>query len=353
MRIICSRSHRSVRRAYWLGSLLQEMSAQQIPVIVLKGAYLGEIVYGDPAQRPMGDIDLLVRQEHLQAAVEVLRRQGYQTAREFWLEVELRGGHQLPSFQKAEAASLELHWRLQDLESPHPVDMDRLWRRACPVTISGQPALGLGPEDLILYLCLHAAGHHLEYRLRAVYDIALTAAHFGEELDWTKFCGLAREWDAERAAFLLLWLASELLRAPVPASLISALRPDDFSSEQAGLALQLVFDDPGGEVEVPYHLFKLLHARGIAARIRLILGQLFLPPGVMSQMYGVAPGSWKVLRCYPVRWWSLLNRGLGPLRAMMGMEREARRQVEAEIDRLRLQEQLAAWLEGKRPYRSE
>jgi len=56
-------SARNLRLYHQLGKLLLILQREDIPVILLKGAHLAEIVYGNIAVRPMADIDLLVRQE--------------------------------------------------------------------------------------------------------------------------------------------------------------------------------------------------------------------------------------------------------------------------------------------------
>ena len=53
------------------------LAAEGIEVIVLKGASLVESVYGNPALRQMGDVDLLVREGDFKAAVDVLKKDGY------------------------------------------------------------------------------------------------------------------------------------------------------------------------------------------------------------------------------------------------------------------------------------
>src|SRR5256714_9038363 len=60
-----------------LGSLLRRWQARGIDVIVLKGAHLAQSVYGDPALRPMGDADLLLRRADLDGASALLRESGW------------------------------------------------------------------------------------------------------------------------------------------------------------------------------------------------------------------------------------------------------------------------------------
>ena len=55
-----------------LSKILEALNKVNIPVILLKGAYLAEKIYEDIALRPMLDIDLLLRKKDLAKGNEVL-----------------------------------------------------------------------------------------------------------------------------------------------------------------------------------------------------------------------------------------------------------------------------------------
>jgi Uncharacterised nucleotidyltransferase len=78
----------------------------------LKGPLLGEAIYGDPARRLSGDIDLLVDPTQLTRAVEVVRELGYSAPGD---HVE-RDGLPLLHFalvhERMELPTVELHWRV-------------------------------------------------------------------------------------------------------------------------------------------------------------------------------------------------------------------------------------------------
>jgi hypothetical protein len=52
---------RNMRRCHELSKVLRILQNDGIPVIVLKGAALAEVVYGNIALRSMSDVDLLVK----------------------------------------------------------------------------------------------------------------------------------------------------------------------------------------------------------------------------------------------------------------------------------------------------
>ncbi len=334
-----------LRRKHWLGEALRELRSRKIPVIVLKGAYLAEAVYMSRVGRPMSDMDLLVHREDLEAAAQALTDLGYRPEREYFLDFELQVGHQLPPFFREGATPIELHWQLVEPEDPCKIEVSGLWDRACPAKVAGEPALGLCPEDLLLYLCLHASKHGLRPGLRTIYDVAVTMGHFATKLDWEVLERRAQGWHTERPAFLLLWLATELFGAPVPEEILRVLRPVDFRSEQADLARRLVFALP--DAGVPQHLAELVQTRSFMQRLRLAWGQLFLPRENMARAYPARPDSWKIYLYYLVRWWGLFVRFWRYAGSLLRRETQVLEQSAAVHTRQLDEEQLQKWIEVK------
>ena len=109
-----------------------------------------------------------------------------------------------------------------------------VWRRARPVTLAGVPALVLGPEDQLLHLCLHLAGHYL-VAPRSLRDIGYVCA--AQTIHWPMLVQIARRSHITRIAYAGLWLAVRLLGASVPRAALSALVPWPSSGLLRRLAL--------------------------------------------------------------------------------------------------------------------
>ena len=62
---------------YNLAKLFRKFQDSKIPVIVLKGAYLAEVVYGDIALRFMHDADILLRESDFSKAEDKLLELGF------------------------------------------------------------------------------------------------------------------------------------------------------------------------------------------------------------------------------------------------------------------------------------
>ena len=122
-----------------------------VPVIVLKGAHLANVVYPDPSLRSMLDVDLLVDQKDLARAATLLRASGCRQAAVSDDDGPLPDfANHLPRFFQALPPAVELHWKLA---ANDPADRNDHWKRAVPVRLAGVDTLGLCPEDLLLLVC--------------------------------------------------------------------------------------------------------------------------------------------------------------------------------------------------------
>jgi hypothetical protein len=73
----------SMRLYHEFGKVMTAMQAAHIPIIPLKGIYLAQTVYKNPALRPMCDIDILVKPNDITLSVDVLKALGYSPTRKF------------------------------------------------------------------------------------------------------------------------------------------------------------------------------------------------------------------------------------------------------------------------------
>lgn len=170
-----------------LSRLLELLDQASVPAIVLKGAALGDTLYGNSALRPMTDLDLLLHPRDIERAVDLLQAQGYA-----WTEIEPHSGLRLDFENELvlrspgpAARPIELHWHLFD--SPfyqHRIDEAWFWETAQPVHLADRMALALGLEANLLYLSAHYVLHHRGQGVRWLVDIALLAARRQAEIRW-------------------------------------------------------------------------------------------------------------------------------------------------------------------------
>src|ERR1035437_6704327 len=134
-----------------LGKVLGLLRRDNISVIGLKGVHLATVVYRNIALRPMGDVDLLVKQTDLLRAQEILIEQGYIASKE---EIGYSQLH-LPQYRKKGSLPVEIHFHIIGPPFSLRVDIEKLWGRTRMSSIQGSEVPTLCPEDLLLHLCMH------------------------------------------------------------------------------------------------------------------------------------------------------------------------------------------------------
>ncbi len=178
-----------------------------IRALPMKGAALAEWLYESVAERPMGDVDVLVLEAWPRAAA-LLRRAGFRDG--------LRADHAWTFVEPDSGEPLELHHSVTSCPGLYPLDREALWTSATQG--SGQVDRRPSGEDLLIQLCLHAAFQSgLVLSLVQLLDLRRVLERV--ELD------LAALWEkAERARALPalaagLEAAAAVVAAPLPPAL--------------------------------------------------------------------------------------------------------------------------------------
>jgi hypothetical protein len=310
-----------------LGQVLARLQAAGVRVLLLKGAYLAEQVYGDIGLRPMGDLDLLVSPQDLQLSLDLLREMGFTSHRPYFAEADGALHFHAPAMIKDEVA-IELHWNLVVPSSPVQIDIQGLWNRAQPITLEDGQAWALAPEDLLLYLCIHAAyGHQFREQLRSLVDIAEVIRHFRQILPWETMADTAARWGAGRGVYLCLVLVAELLGVDVlPSALLAALKPADWTPQTLDWARWHLL---GGQEPEPNSKFLQVMNTDLSLkeRFQALRRGLFPSRPEMAQRYGFSPDSWQITIRYPAHLASRIRLYFGHfLRRLRG---DSRLEIEA------------------------
>jgi hypothetical protein len=211
-----------------LAEVLGALADRGITPIVLKGPALVEGVYRNVAVRPMQDLDVLVTEPELQAAVSVLEALGY--APDDWYrpaEWYAAGHHHLVPYRRRQI-TVEIHRALVVPTVPLEPTTVEFFQRARSVTIAGVEALALAPDDLVLHLVLHLAATDRFYgRLGALRDVGEVLIRERDGVDWGRMARSAR--GLERVVSGTLGVAAAVLGAPVPSEASRALAPGALS----------------------------------------------------------------------------------------------------------------------------
>jgi Uncharacterised nucleotidyltransferase len=207
-----------------LARVVQRLDDHDIPVMLMKGAALAVTRYGSFARRPMGDLDLLVHEDQVERAWELLRSDGWTPEREgadaFYDEHQ----HLCPLVAPGGAnVVVELHRCLLYPHGPFQLLEADVWAAAAPVEVGGRTAWVPAPEYLMLHLCIHFAwSHEMRFGLgRTVRDLAVLAP----VVDWERLIELARATRAKSSCYWTIRLAMVAAGVAVPPAAVAGLAP--------------------------------------------------------------------------------------------------------------------------------
>jgi Uncharacterised nucleotidyltransferase len=295
-------SGRNMQLYHELGKLLGMLRHDNIPVIALKGVHLATAVYRNIALRPMGDIDLLVKQTDLLRVQERLIEQGYIASKE---EIGCSQQH-LPSYKKKGSLTVEIHFHIVGPPFSLRVDVEKLWIRAQMSSIQGIEVLTFCPEDLLLHLCMHASFKHaFDNGIRPLFDISHTIEHYAEELDWEQLLDRSREWGVSKCVYLSLFLAKRFAGASIPGQIMKDLDVYNDSFHATARAEELIFRKARS---ISPNIAKLFNNDRLLNRLIHAIRCAFPPKNTLANMQPPARNPLSVYFLYFFRIKGLLKR---------------------------------------------
>ncbi|MFN8492590.1 MAG: nucleotidyltransferase family protein [Caldilineaceae bacterium] len=309
-------SVRNLRLYHELGVILTGLRAQNIKVIVLKGAHLAATVYPHPGLRSMNDIDLLFLPTDVLAAVDVLQALGYQPSTPILWGNNLAAERHLPRFGKPGdvVAGVEVHWALTPPGQAYTIGMDEWWARATPMVLAGVEVFGLCPEDLLLYICEHATyQHQFLQRMRFLCDIDMLVRHYAHALDWAQVQQRAQDYHWAKGVHLALLLAQQLLATPVPSTVLQQLQAPGFSAHLTAIAIEQSFADYAAAGAISDYFAQLSVASSWREKAKIVWRRLWLPPQTIARFHTSPGSSSKLYVTYLARYKDLLMRYSGKL----------------------------------------
>lgn len=221
---------------------LRRAAAQRIDTVVLKGLSVSINVYGDPAMRPGGDIDILVRPQDVEPSLLILDEMGIGRYWPNLLDDAYYARHHLHQQRCTPDLKIwyEIHWALDHPLSLLTLDYEAIMGRTTPGELLGEPVRDLAPHDLILALAIHLVKHAVylpsvverpdlariilaDSMLMYYVDVAEAIARFGPRIDWQQLIDTAREGGAADIVGAVLRACARLFGSAVPATVQAAL----------------------------------------------------------------------------------------------------------------------------------
>jgi hypothetical protein len=250
--------------------------------VVVKGPVLAVQAYGDPAMRCYGDLDLLVRQQDIRRATELMSAAGFVPA----VPLSAIDAGNIPGqylFSKPDSKLIvELHNDFTLRYFPRRLPLEEFFARQIRVQVDGQEVPALSVEDELVLICIHGAKHFWE-RLMWIADVAaLVSRQTG--MDWLRVADSASAVEAERMLHTGLLLAADLLKLQLPGRVQAVVQADTVAAwlaEQCGKWLRAAGNTPPGLFE------------RAAFRLRMRGGLLSAPAYLLRLSFSPTEEDWK------------------------------------------------------------
>jgi hypothetical protein len=202
------------------------LTAANIAAVAFKGPVLAAMAYGSIDLRQFVDLDILVRQPDMPRVAEIL------TAERYLSPHIRREGLATNYFQECEDAffsaggmgAVDVHWKVTPRSFRFAPDEESFWHRARAVELESGTVTAIVPEDLLLYICVHAAKHGW-VQLGSICDVAETL-RARPAIDLMPILAEATTLGSRRMFLTGIYLAHELIGAPVPEDPVAIARND-------------------------------------------------------------------------------------------------------------------------------
>jgi hypothetical protein len=228
--LIDQRRHTEIRhqRIEALTRLMNERARRiNLPMVALKGAALHAMGVYRPGERPMADLDLLVRNTDLPSAQRLIEEQDFREQLLFWKNQVFVPNHAGAATCRAShlgehhdnPIKIELHWRIHE---KLPFALTDVTDFCLPT--DAHPGLNSYPTRaaLLMHLVLHAAGSMAgrDLRLIHLHDLSLICARMQAD-DWKVILQHGRQGNGPWWFFPPLRLAAHYYPGLVPGPVLA------------------------------------------------------------------------------------------------------------------------------------
>ena len=289
-----------------LKKVLGLFNQSKLQVIVMKGAALAETIYGNPALRPMSDVDLLVKKENLRQVDELLKKLGYSPADRSVDDVDFTSTYLTTLDYRnpiKNSPSFHIHWHFVNSTIPNEsyinhIKMEDIWQDAVKTNIADIETWVMAPHHLLIHLSEHAlrVTHSLS-KLSYFCDIDRAinyyenppipplpkggkGDYYGKSLDWDLLVRDTFKFNLNKMVYTTLYFSRYFIKAKVPEDVLLKLRPKRFSIPEK------IFMRKAAENKRTPGMSYLIHLsmnKGLAKKLKFMVKTLFPPKDILAQ----------------------------------------------------------------------
>jgi hypothetical protein len=175
-----------------LEKMLSGFGNKDIGALVLKGGALCNLIYPDPALRPLSDLDILVKEADAPNAFAILSDMGFTPGR---MEQKHHMLHALPEMSMLVdgiTVLVDIHKNVFTNLHPASLSLEDAAKPLISFRVGDQPAFTLGHEEMLLHLCHHLITPGQAIRLISVSDIVGFVTRYADDIQWERIHGRHR-----------------------------------------------------------------------------------------------------------------------------------------------------------------
>jgi len=237
--LACSR--KDIQRHKQLCELIKIFNDNRIDHILLKGSHLAEKIYIHSLLRPMCDIDILVKDEDIDRAYNLLLSKGYA---EKYEEGDLKivkdvFVNHYPALVRPNWLPVEIHRYL--FENIELKNLPMIWARARETDIDGNLTKIMSIKDILLYMAIHGLKYNTsKLGIHFLYDLHVILSNC--DIDWNLVVELLREdeWGNSKTLYSSLILAKEFFGTIIPEDFMERIKPSDFDCKVKDILTDLI-----------------------------------------------------------------------------------------------------------------
>lgn len=279
-------------------AILRSFEIEGIQCVLLKGIVLAEFVYQDIGLRPMDDIDILVREEDLDTAHQILLDNGFVSS--LIVKSKFIGqyvkSHHLPPYRKG-SSTIEVHRHIQTERSSHQININEIWSRAVPLQMGINRVLVPDDSDMLIHLITHLDTHfsYSGFRFGGFCDIAEFIKF--RNINWDSVLLFAERYNVSSLLLNYVSLVSTGFEIKLPSGISSKLQNNrDLESR----FLALIQNKDFHTNDRNFNLEQLSEVKGLGNKLKYLAGDLFPSPKFIMLRFGLKQ-NWKAYFYYPVR----------------------------------------------------
>jgi hypothetical protein len=261
-------------------SVVEQLTAAGVPVVLFKGMHTAFVYFPDPGTRPMSDIDIYIPPAHMPAAEAILTEMGFRP------NLQFRGPHgydwKYPQIRQMPVTLMHVHqgdpWGLdvqgslnRRLATRSVVMLDRLsdmcnssWSLSSAASVQAQPLLAL-------HLAAHISESFHNVTLLRLCEFAMVLRRdcASGDLRWDDFLAGARRIGGGHFVYPALYLCEQLAPGMIPTQVLATCR----ASAPAQLLRLLASHSPAtvqplGRHSLRERLMWVDSLRGIVGQVR-------------------------------------------------------------------------------------